>query len=402
MSIGRPAAQVALYHPANSMWLGFEDADRSTTKLSKQLLEHQIDFDYFDEQSLSSVATLEKDGFRNLSGQLYRAVIVPSSVVITRASLDRLRTFASNGGKVIFVGNAPSTVVDRTFLHPDGAPDLSFAMHEASGDLTPAVIGILPRPDFLLDRACPSIKYNHRAWSDADLYFIFNESNEEQTRTATVSGHGRAQVWDLTTGRIHPMLDAKAQGDSFQMPLVLEAYEAKMIVIGPLPANVSAPEPVLASRKLVQELDGDWSLSVNGQSYTSALKSWQDLGVKDVSGPGTYTKEFVLNAKPAGKRRILLECADLRDYAHLRINGVDLEARGWQPYRWDVTTALKKGKNVIEIEVRAAPPGRGPAPAPPNPAAANRPQAAGSQSERPIPPAPMAGMLGPVRLVSSE
>jgi hypothetical protein len=66
MSIGRPAAQIALYHPANSMWLGDEDADRSTTKLSKELLEHQIDFDYFDEQSLSSVATLEKDGFRNL------------------------------------------------------------------------------------------------------------------------------------------------------------------------------------------------------------------------------------------------------------------------------------------------------------------------------------------------
>ena len=62
------------------MWLGDEDADRSTTKLSKELLEHQIDFDYFDEQSLSSVATLEKDGFRNLSGQLYRAVIIPSSV----------------------------------------------------------------------------------------------------------------------------------------------------------------------------------------------------------------------------------------------------------------------------------------------------------------------------------
>ena len=130
------------------MWLGDEDADRSTTKLSKELLEHQIDFDYFDEQSLSSVATLEKDGFRNLSGQLYRAVIVPSSVVITRASLDRLRTFASTGGKVIFVGNMPSMVVDRTFLHPEPAPDLSFAMHEPTDDLTPAVIADLPEAGF--------------------------------------------------------------------------------------------------------------------------------------------------------------------------------------------------------------------------------------------------------------
>ena len=90
MSIGRPAAQVALYHPANSMWLGYEEADRSTTRLSKELLEHQVDFDYLDEQTLGSLATLENGVLRNLSGQAYRAVIVPSSTVITRASLDRL------------------------------------------------------------------------------------------------------------------------------------------------------------------------------------------------------------------------------------------------------------------------------------------------------------------------
>jgi hypothetical protein len=34
------------------------EADRSTTKLGWQLFEHQVDWDYFDEQSLSSVATL--------------------------------------------------------------------------------------------------------------------------------------------------------------------------------------------------------------------------------------------------------------------------------------------------------------------------------------------------------
>lgn len=401
MSIGRPAAQVALYHPANSMWLGDEDADRGTTKLSKQLLEHQIDFDYMDEQSLSSVATLEKDGFRNLSGQLYRAVIVPSSVVISRASLDRLRSFASTGGKVIFVGSTPTMVVDRTFLHPDGAPDLSFAMHEAAGDLTPGVIANLPRPDFLLDQPCPSIKYTHRAWRDADLYFIFNESNAEQTRTASVSGRGQAQLWDLATGLIHPIRDAVAQGDGMQVPLVLEPYEARVIVIGPMPADLSSPEPVLSSRTVVQELGGDWALKIGSQTFTTPLKPWADLGVTDTTNAGAYTKEFTISALPAGKRHMLLECADVRDYASVRLNGVDLQARGWQPYRWDLTAALKRGQNVLEIEVRAAPPGRGPAPAPVNPGAAPRPQA-GSGAARPAFPAPMAGLLGPVRIVSSE
>ena len=97
MAIGRPAAQVGLYHPGNSIWMGDQDADRSTTKLGWQLLEHQVDWDYFDEQSLSSVATIENGGFRNLSGQVYKAIVVPSMTVITRSGLERLRAFRQSG-----------------------------------------------------------------------------------------------------------------------------------------------------------------------------------------------------------------------------------------------------------------------------------------------------------------
>jgi hypothetical protein len=382
MAIGRPAAQVGLYHPGNSIWMGgkdAEEADRSTTKLGWQLFEHQVDWDYFDEQSLSEVATLEDGGFKNLSGQVYKAIVLPSMTVITRTGLERLRAFAKSGGKVIFVGKTPRLILDRTFMDAKDVPDLSFAtLIEPSGEITPQVLAALPSPDVKLDAEFLRLTYTHRAWSDGDMYYFFNESDKPESRMATIAGHGKAQAWDLGTGEIHPLADATYEGDAVRIPLAFGPYEAKVIVVGPLPKGVAAPEPVLASRKLVQELDGDWSLSVNGQSYTSPLKSWQDLGVKDVSGPGVYTKEFVLNAKPAGKRRMLLECANLRDYAHLRLNGVDLQARGWQPYRWDVTKALKLGKNVVEIEVRAEPPGRGPA------------------------PAPMAGMLGPVRIVSSE
>ena len=157
LAIGRPAAQVALYHPANSMWLGDEEADRGTTKLGKQLLEHQIDFDYFDEQSLSSVAALENGGFRNLSGQVYRAVIVPVfHRDLARRRWNRLHAMAAAGGKVIFVGDAPPLVVDRTFLDAKEKPDLSFAtLLEPAGDITARVIAALPKPDVALDSPCP-------------------------------------------------------------------------------------------------------------------------------------------------------------------------------------------------------------------------------------------------------
>jgi hypothetical protein len=389
MAIGRPAAQVGLYHPASSMWMGDEEADRSTTKLGWQLLEHQVDWDYFDEQSLSSVATIENGGFQNLSGQVYRAIVVPSSTVISRVGLERFRAFVQAGGKVIFVGKTPRLVVDKTFLHAHDAPDLSFAtLIEPSGGITPRVIAALPKPDVTLDSPCPRLTYTHRSWRDAEMYFFFNESDQPQSRTTTVAGRGQAQVWDLGTGQIHVLAAATAENDSARFPLVLAPYETKVIVVGPLPGGVAAPEPSWASGTTLVELGGDWTLDLDEKQLTTPLKSWQDLGAGSFSGPAVYRKEFTAPSLPAGQR-LFLECDELRDYGRVRLNGKELEARAWQPYRWEVTDVAKAGSNEVEIEVWATPPHRrfgagapggntGPAAAPPQ----------------------VSGLIGPIRLVA--
>src|ERR1019366_8670063 len=163
-------------------------------------------WDYFDEQSLSSVATLENGGFKNLSGQVYKAIVLPSMTVITRTGLARLRQFAKQGGKVIFVGKTPSLILDKTFMDAKEKPDLGFAtLIESTGDITPAVLAALPTPDVKLDAEFPRLTYTHRKWADGDMYFFFNESNKAETRTAAIAGHGTAQDWDLATGEIHPI-----------------------------------------------------------------------------------------------------------------------------------------------------------------------------------------------------
>ena len=250
MAIGRPAAQVGLYHPVNSLWMGDQEADRSTTKLGWQLLEHQVDWDYFDEQSLTSVAAIENGGFKNLSGQVYKAIVVPSTTVISRTGLERFQAFAKAGGKVIFVGKTPGLVVDKTFLNANAAPDLSFAtLIEPAGDITPRVIAALPEPDVKLDAAFARLAYTHRTWRDAEMYFFFNESNQAESRMATVAGRGQAQAWDLATGEIHAISGATAGTDSVRFPLVLGPYEAKVVVVGALPAGVSRPGAFLDLRQ---------------------------------------------------------------------------------------------------------------------------------------------------------
>ena len=206
----------------------------STVKLTTQLMEQQIDFDHIDHDTLATVCTLENGGLKNLSGQVYRAVVVPTSTVIQKNVLERLRAFAAGGGKVVFVGRTPTMVVDKTFLHPEpGAPDLSFATLEPTPDITAKVVAALPKPDVKLDAACAPVKYMHRALKDGDVYFFFNESAQTQARTATLAGTGQVQVWDAATGKISPLAGAATAQGSVAVPLTLASHEARFIVIGP-------------------------------------------------------------------------------------------------------------------------------------------------------------------------
>jgi hypothetical protein len=286
--------------------------------------------------------------------------------VITRTGLDRLREFAKEGGKVIFVGKTPSLIVDKTFMDAKEKPDLSFAtLVESSGDITPAVLAALPKPDVKLDAAFPRLTYTHKAWTDGDMYFFFNESTATEKRVATIAGHGAAQDWDLATGEIHPVAAAKAVADGVEIPLVLGPYETRVIVVGPLPKDVGAAEPSFVAGSTVAELDGDWSVAMNGKDQTTALKSWEDMGATRFAGPATYKKEFTAAAAPKGKR-VYLEMGDVHDYAKVTLNGKDLGARAWGPYHWDATAALKKGANELVVEVDAPPAARGgPGGAPP-------------------------------------
>jgi hypothetical protein len=387
MATGRPAAQVGLYHPVNSMWMGDEQADPSTTKLGWQLYEHQVEWDYFDEQSLSSVATIADGGFKNLSGQVYRAIVVPSSTVITRTGLERFKAFVKAGGKLIFVGQTPKLIVDKTFMSAKEVPDLSFAtLIEPSGDITPQVLAALPKPDVKLDSEFPRLTYAHRSWSDGEMYLFFNESNKEESRTASIAGHGTAQVWDLGSGQMRAMSGATADGDYVRFPLLLEPYETKVVVVGP-PAGEGGggrggPEPSFVSGTTLVELDGDWTLDLNGKQVTTPLKSWEDLGTPSFGGPAVYHKQFTAPTVPAGKR-VYLELAGVHDYARPRVNGAIFEAKAWPPYRWDITNSLQAGDNDVQINVFAASSGRGGGFGGPPPAAGvGAPGAAGAAGGR--------------------
>lgn len=234
---GRPAARIAVYYPSLSMWLGNAAADTATLGLMQQQLEHQRDFDFINEEAFASALTVNGGTLKNLSDQSYGAVIVPPASAISRLALDRLREFAMAGGRVIWLGPGPAVTVDKSFLDAAGPPDLKWAVREPSGEISPQVFAALPAPDVALDRPCTAIKYLHRRWADADLYFFFNESDQPQSRQISLAGNGQTQAWDANTGQIVPMVNAAVANGTVRVPVELAPYGTEFIVIGPSPVG---------------------------------------------------------------------------------------------------------------------------------------------------------------------
>ncbi|MEO8735376.1 MAG: glycosyl hydrolase [Edaphobacter sp.] len=110
LSMGQPAASVALFLPSSSMWLGDTASDAAFVSTERLLSEHQIDFDVVNEDALATDLKAGHGTLETMSGNQYRTVILPGVAVLSQAALDRLRAFAAGGGKVLFLGRTPGSI----------------------------------------------------------------------------------------------------------------------------------------------------------------------------------------------------------------------------------------------------------------------------------------------------
>ena len=128
LSEGEPDCDVLLLNPIESVWCqayaGWANwiynaspdvapIEERYEALFHYLTDHQIDFDYGEEEMLSRLAGVEmKDGapVLRVGRAAYRVVIVSDMLTIRPSTLSLLRTFMEKGGAVIFCGDAPKYV----------------------------------------------------------------------------------------------------------------------------------------------------------------------------------------------------------------------------------------------------------------------------------------------------
>ena len=260
MSMGRPAAQVALYIPSSSMWLGDSASDTAFVSSERMLAERQIDFDIINQDALAT--DLKADGlgrFETMSGNYYRVVILPSLAVISQAELDRLKEFtkceavAKCGGKVLFLGRTPTLISGKTIKDARAATpdDFAFATVETSAQLPPtptppanapaappgplvvpaeietALNTVIGTREINLDSPDPALKVMTRELKDAKVYLFFNEGARPISHTVTFN-------WACTPGSSCGFYTGTGLSAFTDAPTVLESWDPETGTITPV------------------------------------------------------------------------------------------------------------------------------------------------------------------------
>jgi Glycosyl hydrolases family 2, sugar binding domain len=141
---------------------------------------------------------------------------------------------------------------------------------------------------------------------------------------------------------------------------LIEPWGTVFVVFRKSTTEKSHSVPKLTETKLAS-VEGPWQVAFQSgrgapPSITmGTLTAWNessDPGVKYFGGVGTYTKTIQASADWFSKgSHLWLVLGDVKNLAEVSVNGKDLGVAWHAPYRIDVTSAHKPGKNDVVIKV---------------------------------------------------
>jgi hypothetical protein len=319
-------------------------------------------------------------------GPAYKVMVLPPVETMRPEIARRLLEFVEGGAVVV----GPRPVRSPSLQdYPECDRELARLTDElwgkgritATDDLTMVLAGAGVEPDFayslddaeadsredpytdLSYAAQPqrnSLRFAHRRDGDTDIYFVANMQTDRgfgATCTFRV-GHKLPEIWDPVTGEVRVAGAFTRTGTGVTLPVHFAPKQSLVFVFrqkterdGSGTSNTIDTETVLA-------LDRGWEVRFDperggpGSVRFETLTSWTERpeeGVRYFSGEAVYETDFTLEGQPRG--RTWLDLGAVADTARVVVNGQDLGIAWVEPWRVEVTGALREGANHLQIRV---------------------------------------------------
>ncbi len=323
---GRHIAPVAVLHSDEAVWASDFSEAGNMDKVTRTLLENQIDYDFVSADILSDEGkyTLCDNGL-TINGETFSALIIPHRGYIAEA----VRAFekkAHQAGYPVYVVSDDNALVRLPIaLRSTGHNHIS------------------------LDKPFRDLRY-YRYAHENELYMFVNEHpGLSYNGRITVPTTGACCIYDAWDNCLRPV-DSTAVENGTELKLTVRPFEPVIVVFGEIEGEL-IPESEAKGTKLT--LSG-WSVSAcESKAYpefeaVAAGESIPNVSrlMPDFSGFIRYESSFCTESANA-----VLEITEAFEGVDVWVNDTYIGSRIAPRFVFDISKAIKPGENTLRIEV---------------------------------------------------
>ncbi|OHX64814.1 hypothetical protein NH26_23355 [Flammeovirga pacifica] len=342
------------------------------------------------------------------NGIIYKALILPRIQVISLETLRGIHQLSQQGAVIIgkkplkYGGYLKTEAMNQEFDQLVAA--IWSNPKTYSSDEWETIFEANNIHKDLIVKGQPDFNYYHRRTEDEDIYFIYNHSlSETQVLDCSFLVDGKVpELWRPMNGKVTVLAEYSHNNGRTNVPIQLQPQESVFVVFSKKSDNLpkviytpseQVPAPLFFTNEKSNEVtmlvegNGTYSCKVNDKQWVSTvtdlpspiqvngkwkvdfreedhykgsletnyLFDWSEHEldtIKHYSGTAIYTTSFeVEKGTLQSNREFKLDLGKVNVIASVQLNGVDVGVSWVAPYRLDVTSGLKEGRNELIIKV---------------------------------------------------
>ena len=347
LSAGDPAVDIALFIGEEAPVTGLFEREVDTT------VPPGFDFDYVGVDGLEVLSV--RDGVLQAAGARYRLLYLGgSSSRLTVATLRRIEALLDEGATLVGVQPERSPSLSDDEEEFAALCDRIWGLPRASGAVVPTAdlavaLGTLGIASEFEVSGAP-LRTIARVVDGRRVTFLANPGPEQvEARITVPAAIGALSAWDPVAVRSTRLSARSVEDGRASFDIALPPFGSMFVV----PSAAGQGGPAASHRS--QPMEGEWMLDLPGRA-SEALSGgpalWTDLDAdaRGYSGVARYRTRFELEHTGHGDR-VWIDLGEVRDVAHVTVNGVDCGVAWTAPFRVDVTQAVRAGSNELEVDV---------------------------------------------------
>lgn len=364
---GRAQADVAYFYGEEAPLTGLLAAD----KLNDRPTRHGYDFASAD--VLTDQLAVEGNELVAKGGARYRLLFLGgSSRYMSLKILRRVAALVEEGAVV--AGDAPVgtpglnddaaeyTRIVRRLWSGKPVTDVGKGRVIAGKDVNAALalLGLAPDFDYVKPLPDSEILFAHRRLADGDAYFVNNRKDRAERVEARFRVTGKApEIWRADTGTSAPV-SYRIENGVTVVPLDFAPEESFFVTFRKTASAPSLTVPAKGQETRIAA-NGAWRVTfepgrgaptrATTLARLSPLNENADPRIRYFSGVATYTTDVAMPTAPRAGETVRLDLGSVGDIAQVRVNGQIVGTAWHAPWTVDISKAVKRGRNRVEVQV---------------------------------------------------